>query len=108
MSWCGLTDGEHRMRTCRACMAAYQKHYRKIGRLSPRSKKDKEGWTPTPLNLRTTRRYEKCQERGGCVPSKTIVTRDEVYAPTCKRCEVPMMKLGVGTPWRKWRGEDAA
>lgn len=107
MSWCGLTDSEHRVGRCRACMAAYQKHRRKVGRMSPLTKKDKEGWRPTPLNLRTNQKHQACQEQGGCVPSKTIVTRDEVYAPTCRRCAVPMMKLGVGTPWRKWTGDAA-
>ena len=107
MTWCGRSDGDHRVRTCRPCMAEYARHRRKVGRMSPPSKKDKEGWQPTPLNLRTTRRYEKCQERGGCVPSRNIVERNEVFAPTCKSCGVPMMKLGVGTPWRKWTGDAA-
>ena len=48
----------------------------------------------SPLNIRTTRKYQRCQEKGGCIPSRTLVTRPfatgDFAIPECKRCKVPM------------------
>lgn len=48
----------------------------------------------TPLNIRTTQKYQRCQEQGGCVPSSNYVVRPYAsgyfQVPECKRCKVPM------------------
>lgn len=107
MTWCGRSDPEHRVRTCNPCRAAYQRRLRKIGRMSPPSRKEKGGWQPSPLNRRVDRKYAACQERGGCVPSGQWIERNGSYVPTCRHCSVPMMKLASGSPWRTWTGDAA-
>ena len=58
----------------------------------------------TPLNRKVDRRYAKCQERGGCVPSDVYVVRPfpsgDIELPVCKRCEVPMRGSGAATRWK--------
>lgn len=67
----------------------------------------------TALNIRTTRRYQRCQSRGGCVPSGRIVSRSFpmglVELPLCKACGVPMRGKGRASKvsWReRGRGEE--
>lgn len=48
----------------------------------------------TPLNVRTTRRYQQCQDNGGCKPSGIMVIRPfalgDIAVPECRSCRVPM------------------
>ena len=48
----------------------------------------------SPLNIRTNRRYQRCQENGGCKPSGTLVVRPfslgDIAIPECRKCRVPM------------------
>lgn len=57
----------------------------------------------SPLNMRTTRKYLRCQERGGCVPSDVMVVRPfplgHMELPECKRCKVPMRNKSRGMHW---------
>ena len=56
----------------------------------------------SPLNIRTTRKYLRCQENGGCVPSRVMVIRPFAtgyfQVPECRKCKVPM----VGALRRGW------
>ena len=56
----------------------------------------------SPLNIRTTRKYQRCQEKGGCIPSGITVTRPFATGyfdiPECRRCKVPI----VGSLRRGW------
>ena len=57
----------------------------------------------SPLNIRTTRKHLRCQENGGCVPSKVMVVRPfqmgHQTIPECKRCKVPIRSRGKGMHW---------
>ena len=57
----------------------------------------------SPLNIRTTRKYQRCQERGGCVPSSVMVVRlfqmGHMAIPECRRCKVPIRARGKGMHW---------
>ena len=57
----------------------------------------------TPLNIRTTRKYLRCQENGGCVPSKVYVVRHfqmgYLAIPECRRCKVPIRSRSRGMNW---------
>ena len=48
----------------------------------------------TPLNVRTSRRYQRCQEKGGCTPSDVWIVRPFALGyflvPECRACRVPM------------------
>lgn len=56
----------------------------------------------SPLEIRTSRKYAKCQALGGCVPSSVMVIRPFATGyfsiPECKRCRVPM----AGSLRRGW------
>ena len=92
MSWCGRTDSEHRVRNCRACQAAYQKHRRVHSPAPPRLKKDGI-WQPTKLNQRVDRLHARCQEKGGCIAGPWIISGGWELNP-CKRCGVPVKARG--------------
>lgn len=58
-------------------------------------------WAPSPLNILTTMRYERCGATGGHEPSGTTVWRiapavaDDVEMEVCARCAVPYMPRAV-------------
>lgn len=57
----------------------------------------------SPLEARTTRKWLRCKELGGCVPSGLTVRRPfpmgDRDLPVCKRCEVPIRGKGKDMTW---------
>ena len=49
----------------------------------------------TPLNIRTTKKWEACKARGGCVAGPSFTAHGYFLTP-CKRCGVPMKPRGWG------------
>ena len=100
MTWCGLSDSEHRVRLCAECRRVYQAHRRANSPIPIR--RNRKGWRPSALNIRTTRKHQRCQENGGCIPSRVMVIRPFAtgyfQVPECRKCKVPM----VGALRRGW------
>lgn len=65
----------------------------------------------SPLNVRTTRKWLRCREKGGCVPSGLTVRRPfpmgDLDLPVCKRCAVPMRGKAKSMTWGYHEGRAA-